>query len=78
MLSHLVLFESLNVLSHVQLLGTLWIVAHQAPLGKNTGVGCCALLQGIFPIQGSNPGLLRLPALAGGFFTSSTTWQAPG
>ena len=27
---------------------------------KNTGVGCCAFLQGIFPTQGSNPGLLRL------------------
>ena len=26
---------------------------------KNTGVSCCALLQGIFPTQGSNPGLLR-------------------
>ena len=25
--------------------------------GKNTGVGCHAVLQGIFPIQGSNPGL---------------------
>ena len=25
--------------------------------GKNTGVGCHALLQGIFPTQGSNPGL---------------------
>ena len=24
---------------------------------KNTGVGCHALLQGIFPTQGSNPGL---------------------
>ena len=23
--------------------------------GKNTGVGCCALLQGIFPTEGSNP-----------------------
>ena len=23
--------------------------------GKSTGVGCCALLQGIFPIQGLNP-----------------------
>ena len=35
---------------------TLWTVAHQAPLswdspGKNTGVGCHALLQGIFPTQ---------------------------
>ena len=27
--------------------------------GKNTGVGCRALLQWIFPTQGSNPGLLR-------------------
>ena len=26
--------------------------------GKYTGVGCHALLQGIFPTQGSNPGLL--------------------
>ena len=25
--------------------------------GKNSGVGCHALLQGIFPTQGSNPGL---------------------
>ena len=25
--------------------------------GRNTGVGCHALLQGIFPTQGSNPGL---------------------
>ena len=27
--------------------------------GKNAGVGCHFLLQGIFPSQGSNPGLLR-------------------
>ena len=27
--------------------------------GKNTGVGCHFLLQGIFPIQGSNPHLLH-------------------
>ena len=26
---------------------------------KNTGVGCCALLQGIFSTQGANPGLLH-------------------
>ena len=29
-------------------------------LGKNTGVGCHFLLQGIFPIQGFNPRLLHL------------------
>ena len=28
--------------------------------GKNTGVDCCFLLQGIFPTQGSNPRLLCL------------------
>ena len=42
--------------------------------GKNTGVGCHALLQGIFLTQGSN--LLMSPALAGGFFTTSATWKA--
>ena len=42
-------------------------------LGKNTGVGCHAFLQGIFPAQGSNPGLLRL-LIAGRFFTTSATW----
>ena len=32
---------------------------HADSPGKNTGVGCHALLQGIFPTQGSNPGLLH-------------------
>ena len=30
---------------------------HGVSPGKNTGVGCHAPLQGIFPTQGSNPGL---------------------
>ena len=30
---------------------------HGDPPGKKTGVGCHDLLQGIFPTQGSNPGL---------------------
>ena len=39
-------------------------IAHQAPLsmafpGKNTGVGCHFLLQGIFPTEGLNLHLLR-------------------
>ena len=37
--------------------------------GKNTGVGCHFLLQGIFVTQGSNLCLLRL-LFAGGFFTA--------
>ena len=51
--------------SSAQLFVTLKTVAHQAPLprdspGKNTGVDCHALLQGIVPTQGSNPCLLCL------------------
>ena len=41
-------------------------------LGKNTGVGCHALIQGIFLTQGSNPGLY----FAGGFFTIWGTREA--
>ena len=42
--------------------------------GKNTGVGCHSLLQGIFPFQEWKLHLLYL--LAGGFFTTSTAWEA--
>ena len=50
-------------LSRVQFFATLWTVAHQAPWDsprKNTGVGCQALLQGIFPTQEMNPCFLHL------------------
>ena len=56
------------VLCHVicvQLFATPWTIVHQAlhpwdfP-GKNTAVGCQALLQGIFPTQGWNLCLLHL------------------
>ena len=41
---------------------------------KSTGMGCHALLQGIFPTQGSNPLCLMSPeSPAGGFFTTSAT-----
>ena len=44
----------------VQLFATPWTVACQAPCpwdspGKNTGVGCHALFQGIFLTQGTSP-----------------------
>ena len=48
--------------------------AHGDSRGKNTGVGCHALFQGIFLTQGLNPHLS--PALAGEFFTTSATWEA--
>ena len=41
--------------------------------GQNTGVGSHSLLQGIFPTQGSNPGLLHCSQ----FFTSWATREAP-
>ena len=38
--------------------------------GKNTGVGCHFLFQGIFPTQESNPSLLQISFFAGSFFTT--------
>ena len=56
----------LSRFSHVRFCGTLWTIAHQAPLcpwdspGKNTGVVCHTLLTRIFLTQGSNPHFLCL------------------
>ena len=44
--------------------------------GKKNGLGCHFLLQGTFLSQGLNHHLLTSPALAGGFFTASTAWEA--
>ena len=61
-------FYASECVSHSVVPSSLWLpwtVAHQAPLsigdspGKNTGVGLHALLQGFFPTQVSNPGLLH-------------------
>ena len=43
--------------------------------GKNAGVGCHVLFQGIFQTQGTKP-RLKSPALAGRFFTTSSTREA--
>ena len=63
------------LLSHVQLFGTPWTVAHQTPLFM------------VFPTQEYWSGLLSLgdfldpgiesasPALAGGFFTTELPWK---
>ena len=56
----MLVLSMLSCFSCVQLFMTPWTVARQAPLSmgsssKNTGVGCRALLQGIFPTQGSSP-----------------------
>ena len=58
------LHESVSEVSRVWLFVTPWTVPSRLfhpwdfP-GKNTGVGCHFLLQGIFPTQRSNPGLLH-------------------
>ena len=58
------------VLSHSVVSNTLWphglwparlLCPWDSP-GKNTGVGCHSLLQGIFPTQGLNPHLLHWQA----------------
>ena len=77
-------FVSLKVLSrfsHIQLFVTLWTAACQARLSMGFSRqeywnGLPALLQGIFQIQRWNLSLLS-PALAGGFFATSATWEAP-
>ena len=38
---------------------TCWLFCPWDSPGQNTGVGSLSLLQGIFPTQGSNPGLLH-------------------
>ena len=72
----------LSRFSHVQLCGTLWTVAHQAPL--STGFSRQEYWSGLpRPPPGNlpNPGIetvsLTSPALAGGCFTTSTAWEAP-
>ena len=54
-----------SVLSHVRFFVTSWTVAARLLCpwdfpGKNTGVGCHFLLQGVFPIPELNPHLLHL------------------
>ena len=60
------------------------IIAQQDPLsldfkGKNTGVACHFLLEGIFQTQGLNLGSLlqMVSCIVGGFFTNWATREAP-
>ena len=60
---------------------TLWTVAHQAPLSKGFSrqehwSGVPYPSPGHLPDHGIKPMSLRSPALAGEFFTTSTTWEA--
>jgi len=71
----------LNAFNPVQIFATLWTVAHQAPLIPGfsrqeywSGLPCPP--PGDLPSPGIEPRSLTSPALAGGFFTTSATWEA--
>ena len=68
--------------SHVQLFATLWIIAPQPPLSMGfsrqeywSGLSCPP--PGDLPNPGIEPTSLTSLPLAGSFFTTSTTWEAP-
>ena len=71
----------LSRFSRVQLFATLWTVAPQAPLSMGffrleywCGLPCPP--PGDRPNPGIKPMSLMPPALTGGFFTTSATWEA--
>ena len=68
-------------LRHVQLFVTLWMVAHHAPLSRRfsrqeywSELLCPP--PGNHPAPGTKPPSLMSLALADGFFTIGTTWEA--
>ena len=62
-----------SVASRVQLFATLWTIAHQAPLSM--GFSRQEYWSGFpFPSPGDLYPGSRVPALAGGFFTTGATW----
>ena len=68
-------------LSLVQFSATPWIVARQTPLSMGFSrqeywSGLLFPLPGDLPNPGTEPAFLVSPALAGGYFTTSTTWKA--
>ena len=67
--------------SHLQLFATPWTVAHQAPLSMGfprqeywSGLPCPP--PGDLPHPGIKLTSLMPPASAGGFFTTSSSWEA--
>ena len=70
----------LSRFSHIQLFATLWTVTHQAPLFMElsrqeywNGLPCPP--PGYLPNPGIKLVSLTSPELAGGFFTTSATWE---
>ena len=72
----------LNHFSGIRLLVTLWTVVHKAPLSMGFSRQECwnglpGLPPGDLPDLGIKPSPPLSPALAGGFFTTSTMWEVP-
>ena len=70
----------ISCFNHARLFATLWTVAHQAPLSMELSRqeywrGLLCPSPGIIPTQGSKKHLMP-PAMAGGSFTTSATWEA--
>ena len=69
----------LKSLSCVRLFATLWTIAlcpwRFSRQESWSGLPCPP--PGDLPDPGLSPHLLRPPTLAGGFFTTSATWEAP-
>ena len=73
---------TLSHFSRVQLFATLWTVANQGPLSmgftrQENWIGLPCPPPGGLPNPGIEPVSLTSPALAGRFFTTSATWDAP-
>ena len=76
--------DLLTCFSRVWLFATLRTVACQAPLSTGT-LQARIYWSGLpfppsedLPDPGTEPSSLLSPALAGGFFTTTSTWEAPG
>ena len=70
-----------QLLSHVQLFVASWTIVHWAPLSiEFSNQEYWSRLSCPFPEDLPDPGIkpafLKSPALAGGFFTTSATWDA--
>ena len=71
----------LSCFNPVRLFATLWAVTHWAPLSNGfsrqeywSGLPCPP--PGDLPDSAIKPESLESPTLAGGFFTTSITWEA--
>ena len=73
----------LNHFSRIRLFASIWTVAHQAALSMGFSILQVRILEwvacppsGDLPDPGIEPVSLMSLALAGGFFTTSATWEA--